>query len=58
VNDDKPELLTVPECANLLRTSPKAVYTLVERGQLRGVMRVGRRVLFDRERLLKSLEAR
>jgi excisionase family DNA binding protein len=41
-----PELLTVPECAAFLRTTPAAVYALVERGQIPGVVRLGRRILF------------
>jgi excisionase family DNA binding protein len=48
-------LLTVDEVADLLRTSRKAVYALVERGQLVGVRRLGRRVLVHREELLSSL---
>jgi excisionase family DNA binding protein len=50
-----PTLLTVIETADLLRTTPKAIYTLVERGQLAGVVRVGRRVLVNRARLLASI---
>jgi excisionase family DNA binding protein len=48
-------LLTVAETAALLRTTPKAVYAMIERGQLAGVVRVGRRVLVDRVRLLAAL---
>jgi excisionase family DNA binding protein len=47
--------LTVGECADLLRTTPKAIYTLVERGQLAGVVRLGRRLLFNREKLITAL---
>ena len=36
--------LTVDETASLLRTTRKAVYALIERGQLPGVTRLGRRV--------------
>lgn len=39
-------LLTPDETAGLLRTSRKAVYSMVERGQLPCVRRVGRRILF------------
>ena len=46
-----PPLLTPEEVAKLLRTSRKAIYCMVERGQLPGVKRIGRRVLF-RSRLL------
>ncbi len=47
--------LTVPETAALLRTSSKAIYCMIERGQLAGVLRVGRRVLVRRDVLLASL---
>ncbi len=47
-------LLTVPEVASFLRTSPKAIYTMVERGQL-PVLRINRRVLVDRDALLNWL---
>jgi excisionase family DNA binding protein len=50
-----PLLLTVDETAALLRTTRKAVYALIERGQLAGVRRLGRRVLVHRDELLDSL---
>jgi excisionase family DNA binding protein len=53
-----PVLLTVDETADLLRTTRKAVYALVERGQLAGVRRLGRRILVDRAELLDSLTER
>src|SRR5207245_2406400 len=40
-----PFLLTVDEVADALRTTRKAVYALVERGHLPGVVRVRRRIL-------------
>jgi excisionase family DNA binding protein len=46
---------TTSETADLLRTTAKAVYCLIERGQLAGVTRLGRRVLVNREALLRSL---
>ncbi|MEQ1761393.1 MAG: helix-turn-helix domain-containing protein [Vicinamibacterales bacterium] len=52
----EPLFLTVPEVADLLRTSVKAVYSMVERGQLAGVRRVGRRVLVKRAELLESVD--
>ena len=52
---DLPVLLTVPEAAALLRTTVKAVYAMVERRQLPGVVRLGRRVLIRSEVLLNSL---
>lgn len=48
-------LLTVDEVASTLRTSRKAVYAMVDRGQLPGVMRIGRRLLFHRDDLLHWL---
>jgi excisionase family DNA binding protein len=50
-----PTLLLVSEVAALLRTSPKAVYAMVERGLLPGVVRIGRRVLIQRDDLLHWL---
>ena len=47
-----PVLLTVPEAAELLRTTPRGVYAMVERRQLPGVVRIRRRVLFRTEALL------
>ena len=44
-----PSLLTVTEVAALLRTSPKAIQSAVQRGKLPGVVRVGRRILFRRD---------
>ncbi|WP_248346290.1 helix-turn-helix domain-containing protein [Anaeromyxobacter paludicola] len=43
------------EVAVLLRTTRKAVYTLAERAQLPGVVRLGRRLLFRRETLVEWL---
>jgi len=48
----RPLLLTVDEVASLLRTSIKAVYAMAERGQLAGVTRIGRRLLFRRDLLV------
>lgn len=48
-------LLTVDEAASLLRTTRKAIYAMVERKQLPGVVRLGRRVLIRSEVLLNSL---
>ena len=52
---DLPVLLTVDEAASWLRTTRKAVYAMVERKQLPGVVRLGRRVLIRTEVLLDSL---
>jgi excisionase family DNA binding protein len=41
-------LLTVKEVALVLRTSQKAIYAMIERRQLPGILRIGRRVLIRR----------
>lgn len=46
-----PELLTVDEVADLLRTTKKAIYLRAERGQLPGVTRLGKRLLFRRDEI-------
>jgi excisionase family DNA binding protein len=48
-------LLTVDETAHLLRTTRKAAYALIERRQIPGVTRLGRRVLVRRDELLDWL---
>lgn len=53
-----PRLLTVPEVAQFLRTSPKAVYAMVHRGYLPGVVRPSRRILIDEGKLLAWVEER
>jgi excisionase family DNA binding protein len=50
-----PTLLTPAEVAGLLRTSRCAIYAMVERGQLPGVVRIGRRVLLREADLLEWL---
>jgi excisionase family DNA binding protein len=50
-----PILLTPAEVAELLRTSRKAIYTMIERAQLPGVTRIGRRVLVRQDALLDWL---
>jgi excisionase family DNA binding protein len=50
-----PMLLTPADLAALLRTTKKAVYTSIERGQLPGIVRLGRRVLVRRDDLLDWL---
>jgi excisionase family DNA binding protein len=51
-----PVLLTVEEAANLLRTTRRAVYAMIERRQLPGVIRIRRRVLFRADDLLHWLD--
>jgi excisionase family DNA binding protein len=56
--DGWPPLLTASEVAAVLRTSRKAVYAMVERAQLPGVTRIGRRLLVRRDELLSWLDER
>jgi excisionase family DNA binding protein len=49
-------LLTVAETAALLRTTRKGIYAMVERQQIAGDIRIGRRVLFRRDVLLRWLD--
>jgi len=55
MSSNLPRFLTVGEAAQLLRTTAKAVYAMVERQQLPGVVRIGRRIRVDSEVLLHSL---
>jgi excisionase family DNA binding protein len=48
-------LLRVPEVAALLRTTAKAVYSMIERNQLPGIVRIGRRVLVRHDALIDWL---
>ena len=48
-------LLTVDEAADLLRTTRRAIYAMIERRQLPGVIRVRRRVLLRADDLLDWL---
>ena len=51
-----PVLLTVAEAADLLRTTRRALYAMIERRQLPGVIRVRRRVLLRANDLLDWLD--
>ena len=51
-----PLLLTVDDAAELLRTTKRAIYAMVERRQLPGIVRIGRRVLFRADDLLHWLD--
>jgi excisionase family DNA binding protein len=56
MSSDLSILLTADEVAVVLRTTRTAVYALVARGQLPGITRLGRRVLFRRDDLLGWLD--
>lgn len=49
------EVMTVPEAAEFLRTTPKAIYWMVETGKLPGVVRIGRRILIRRDDLKRMV---
>jgi excisionase family DNA binding protein len=49
-------LLTVDDAANLLRTTRRAIYAMLERRQLPGVIRIRRRVLIRSVELLQWLD--
>lgn len=50
--------MNVDEAAAFLRTTRRAVYALIERGQLEGcVRRFGRRILISRKDLVVHIEA-
>jgi len=51
-----PVLLTVDETAELLRTTRRAIYAMVERHQLPAVIRIRRRALFRADDLLHWLD--
>lgn len=50
-----PMLLTVEEAARLLRTTKRAIYAMIARRQLPGVVRIRRRVLVRSDDLLHWL---
>jgi len=50
-----PLFSTTDETATLLRTTRKAIYSMIERGQLPGVTRIGRRILIRTSDLLHWL---
>lgn len=52
---DVPMLMTAEEVAELLRTTRIAVYAMAQRGQLPGVTRIGRRILFHSADLMDWL---
>ncbi len=54
--EEHPLLLTVDEAAAVLRTTRRAMYAMVERHQVPGVIRIRRRVLFRAADLLQWLD--
>ena len=50
-----PTLLTTADVAELLCTTRKAVWAMVGRGQLPGVVRIGRRVLISQAAMVEWL---
>jgi excisionase family DNA binding protein len=54
--DGLPWFLTPDEAADLLRTTRKAIYVKIERRQLPGVARIGRRLLIRTASLLEFLD--
>ena len=54
--DQLPVFLTPDEAANLLRTTRKAIYVKIERRQLPGVTRIGKRILIRTRLLLDWLD--
>jgi excisionase family DNA binding protein len=54
--DSLPTLLTVKDVAAAIRSTRTAVYAMVSRGQIPGVIRIGRRVLFHPDDLLRWLD--
>ena len=48
--------LTADEAADVLRTTRKAIYAMVERRRLPGVKKIGKRILIRTETLLSWLD--
>lgn len=49
----KPDVLTADEVAALLRVDRKSIYAAVARGEVPGVLRLGRLIRFSREVVLR-----
>lgn len=49
------EVMTVAEGARLLRVNPKTIYSQIQRGELPGTRRVGRKIRLSRSALLSWL---
>jgi excisionase family DNA binding protein len=55
-NNNADYLLTVPEVANLLKTTKKAVYTMFERRLIPGAVKIGKRLLFKKNIVLRWID--
>ena len=53
--NNEPRFLSVPEVARLLRISRGRAYEMANDGSLPGVIRLGRTIRVDRERLISGL---
>jgi excisionase family DNA binding protein len=53
--EEGPRFLTVPETARLLRINRGRAYELANEGTLPGVIRLGRTIRVDRDRLIAGL---
>jgi excisionase family DNA binding protein len=53
--EDEPRFLTVPEAARLLRINRGRAYEMANDGTLPGVIRLGRTLRVDKERLIAGL---
>lgn len=53
VAPQEPDVLTVEEVAALLRVDRKSIYAAVARGDVPGVLRLGRLIRFSRELVLR-----
>jgi excisionase family DNA binding protein len=53
--EDEPRFLTVPEAARLLRINRGRAYEMANDGTLPGVIRIGRTIRVDKERLIAGL---
>ncbi len=52
---EEPRFLTIPETARLLRINRGRAYEMANDGSLPGVVRIGRTIRVDRERLIAGL---
>jgi excisionase family DNA binding protein len=53
--EDEPRFLSVPEVARLLRINRGRTFEMANDGSLPGVIRLGRTIRVDRERLIAGL---